>query len=358
MGRKIGLTYNLKSDVQLSAGDPIDLNAEFDSEETVNCIVAALEAGGHQVKKIGHVYNLIKQIEDLDVDIVFNIAEGFNGRNRESQIPLLLELFAIAYVGSDALTLGITLDKIAAKKCFIADGLPTAPYFCAEQTEDLARFNTIGYPLIVKPRYEGTSKGLSAQSRVENLDQLTRQVELITQKYKQAALVEKFVRGMEFTVPVLGNGNPRAMPVSQVKINGKLDLGNEFFTFERVLAKDDSLQYACPAPISSELTQRLQAIAVLAYKSVDCRDFGRVDFRVDEQGNLFILEINPLPSLAKQDVFNLFPQTMGSTYQKTVNQILDFALERYGLDQDQKMTHQKINATSHAGIPAGKYVRR
>jgi len=354
MGKKIGITYNLKTDIQLSAEDPADLNAEFDSEETLNFIIAALESGGHRVKKIGHVYNLIKHIEDLDVDIVFNIAEGFKGRNREAQVPLLLELFGVPYVGSDALTLGLTLDKIVAKKCFIADGLPTAPYFCAENAKDLKKLNTIGYPLIVKPRYEGTSKGLSPQSRVENLEQLTRQVELITQKYKQAALVEKFIRGTEFTVPVMGNENPQAMPVSQVKIDGKLDLGNNFFTFELVLAKDDSLQYACPAPIPPALTKKLQAIAVLAYKSVDCRDFGRVDFRVDEQGNLYILEINPLPSLAKLDVFNLFPQTIGSTYEKTVNQILNIALERYGLDQHQKVAHSKINAASHAGIPTGR----
>ncbi len=331
---KIGLTYNLKSDMKLSVDDPADLNAEFDSEETVNAIASALESGGHQVKKIGHVFNLLKQISGLNVDIVFNIAEGFNGRNRESQIPLILELHGIPYVGADALTSGITLDKIAAKKCFIADGLPTAPYFCADNTKDLAKLSTIGYPLIVKPRYEGTSKGLTDQSRVENLEQLTRQVDLITQTYKQSALVEKFIRGTEFTVPILGNEDPKAMPVCQVKINGKLDLGNEFFTFAHVVSKDDSLQYACPAPISKEVAQKLQDLAIRAYKSVDCRDFGRVDFRVDERGDPYILEINPLPSLGKNDVFNMFPEVIGSTYQKTVNEILNNAIARYGLDKN------------------------
>lgn len=331
---KIGLTYNLKSDMKLSENDPADLNAEFDSEETVGYIASAIESGGHQVKKIGHVFNLLKQISSLDVDIVFNIAEGFNGRNRESQIPMVLELYGIPYVGADALTLGVTLDKIAAKKCFIADGLPTAPYFCADSTKDLAKLSTFGYPLIVKPRYEGTSKGLTEKSRVENLQELTEQVDLITKTYKQSALVEKFIRGMEFTVPVLGNEDPKAMPACQVQIDGKLDLGNEFFTFARVSAKDESLQYAVPARISKELAQTLQDLAIKAYKSVDCRDFGRVDFRVDEKGNPYILEINPLPSLGKTDVFNMFPEVIGSTYQKVVNEILNNAILRYGLDKN------------------------
>ena len=349
MGKKIGLTYNLKSDMKLSSDDPADLNAEFDSEETVNFIASALESGGHRVKKIGHVFNLLKHIDDLDVDIVFNIAEGFNGRNRESQIPLLLELYGIPYVGADALTLGITLDKIAAKKCFIADGLPTAAYFCAESTKDLATLNTTGYPLIVKPRYEGTSKGLTDQSRVENLEQLTRQVDLITKKYKQAALVEKFIRGTEFTVPVLGNGHPQAMPVCQVKIDGKLNLGDDFFTFALVVAKDDRLQYICPAPIPKELAQTLKAMAIRAYKSVECRDFGSVEIRVDEHGHPYILEINPLPSLARQDVFNLFPQIIGSTYERVVNQILEFALQRYEFEKKQTSNHSRVHITSHAG---------
>jgi len=118
MGRKIGIAYDLKPDWVAKPGDPEDINAEFDPPKTLEELVAALESEGNTVKKIGNINNLLNQIKDLDVDIVLNISEGKTGRNRESQVPILLEMHGIPYVGSDALTLGLTLDKILAKKMF------------------------------------------------------------------------------------------------------------------------------------------------------------------------------------------------------------------------------------------------
>jgi len=322
------LTYNLKTDWPLKAGDPADLNAEFDSPATVEKISEALSWGGHQVKKIGHVYNLLEQIKDLDVDIVFNICEGYSGRNRESQVPLLLELYGIPFVGSDALTLGLTLDKIIAKKCFMADGIPTPAFFEAGSTDNLEQLvRQVKFPLIVKCRYEGTSKGLTEHSKVNDLKSLKQQVEIIVRTYHQPAIVEEFIRGSEFTVAVLGNDDPQAMPVAQIVMNDRTDLGDNFYTFAMVVSSD--LRYTCPAKISEKLNRQLQEISVRAYQSVDCRDFGRVDFRVDEKGNPYVLEINPLPSLAAADIFNIFPAVCGSTYEKIVNQILENAFKRY-----------------------------
>jgi len=332
MGKIIGLTYDLKTDWKLRPDDPADANAELDSGETLDFVVQALETIGHRVKKIGNIKNLLAEIEGLDVDIVFNICEGYHGRNRESQVPLILEMYGIPCVGSDALTLGVTLDKILAKKCFIADGIPTPRYFEAWGKEDLktlAKKNKMRFPMIVKPKHEGSSKGLSEKSRVTDFEGLKRQVDLINQKYHQAALVEEFIRGSEFTVPVLGNKNPQAMPVAQVHLDGNVNLGDNFYTHARL--SYDGLGYVCPPKISAKLNKKLQELAVKAYQSVGCLDFGRVDFRVDEKDEPFVLEINPLPSLAKKDVFNIFPYVMGSTFEKTISQIVNFALERYGL---------------------------
>lgn len=350
MGKIVGLTYDLKTDRTASPEDPVDINAELDSMETVEVIGRAFESGGHQVKKIGNVRNLLAQIKDLDVDIVFNICEGYFGRNRESEVPQILEMYGIPFVGADALTLGLTLDKVMAKKCFIADGVPTAPYFVAHSTENLKKLNRIGYPLIVKPRFEGTSKGLTEASRVKNLAELTAQVELITKKYRQPALVEKFISGTEFTVPIIGNNPPEAMPIVQIAIDEKTDLGDMFYTYDRVV-REQTVRYACPAKISKALTKKLQETAVRAYQSVDCRDFGRVDFRVDAKGQPYVLEINPLPSLALKDAFNIFPQTMGSTYNQILNRILDYALERYGL---KKSAHQTKNSPAASGAVSHK----
>ncbi len=326
---KIGMTYNLKSDWKITDGDMPDGNAEFDSPQTIDDLARIFESFGHTVIKIGNVQKLLAQINTLDVDIVFNIHEGTGDRNRESQVPIILDLYKIPFTGSDALTLGITLDKMVAKKCFIADGVPTPRFFVAYNTQNLEKLNTIGFPLIVKTMWEGTSKGLSENSLVHDYTALARQVALIVEKYKQPALVEEFISGTEFTIGVIGNENPVAMPVAQVCIGGNTDLGDHFYTFE--LTQGNEVRYVCPAQISSELTKKMQAISVAAYQSVGCRDYGRVDFRVDQKGNPYVLEINPLPSLDRKDVFNLFPKVLGTTFEDTINHILNLALKRYGL---------------------------
>jgi len=330
MRKIIGLTYNIRSDWPISENEPQDMNAEFDKIDTVEFISVALEANGYQVKRIGNVNNLLSKVDNLGVDIVFNIAEGFTGRNRESEVPVILEMKQIPFVGSDGLTLGVTLDKIVAKKCFIAEGIPTPRFFEAKSGDDLKELNTIGFPLIVKCRHEGTSKGLSAQSKVDDDVGLKHQVDLINKVYKQGALVEEFIRGMEFTVAVIGNEQPEAMPVVQIQIDGKTILGDEFYTFERV--SSSGVRYLCPAKISQTMENKLRDLAIQSYRCVECRDFGRVDFRVDEQGNPYVLEINPLPNLGKEDVFNLIPQVMGMEYKDIINKIVDFALTRNGLN--------------------------
>ncbi len=131
MGKIVGITYDLKSDWQAAQDDPIDAAAELDGHKTIECLKTALESAGHKVVLIGGARQLIDRMtrNDLKVDIVFNISEGFKGRNRESQVPAILDLYNIPFVGADALTLGVTLDKVVAKKCFIADGIPTAALF-------------------------------------------------------------------------------------------------------------------------------------------------------------------------------------------------------------------------------------
>jgi D-alanine-D-alanine ligase len=328
MGKIIGITYDLKSDWQGSADDPVDAAAELDGHKTIESIKSALESAGHKIVLIGGAHQLISRLtrNEAKPDIVFNISEGFKGRNRESQVPAILDLYNIPFVGADALSLGVTLDKSMAKKCFIAEGIPTARYFKASSTENLFELNTIGFPLFVKTLYEGTSKGITQSSRVENFQQLNTQVEHINRNYKQPALVEEFIKGTEFTVAVIGNEPPVPMPVVQYAIAGQTDLGNEFYSYRHVAEK--LVEHICPAPIDEATCQRLQELAVLAYQAVDCRDFGRVDFRVDEAGNPYVLEINPLPNLNPDDVFVLFGQAVKMPYNQIINKILDVALTR------------------------------
>ncbi|MCX5714831.1 MAG: ATP-grasp domain-containing protein [Candidatus Omnitrophica bacterium] len=324
--KTVGLTYDLKTDYKFKAGDPLDANAEFDHPSTIGVIAKAIESQGYKVKKIGNVTSVMGKLDNLGVDIVFNISEGLSGRNRESQVPILLEMAGMPFVGSDALTLGLTLDKIMAKKIFIAERLPTPKFFAIDSIDALSDADHCKFPLIIKPRFEGSSKGLSEDSRVANMDELKKQVEYIISTYKQPALVEEFISGQEFTVAVIGNDPPEALPVVQIKIDGKLQLNDKFYTFARI--KSDRLEYICPAKISTELKNKLQNLAIKTYRAVECRDFGRVDFRVDGDGNPYVLEINPLPSLSTEDVFMLLAKNIGISYEEIIGRILEVALKR------------------------------
>jgi D-alanine-D-alanine ligase len=324
---RVGLTYNLKTEYTFKPGDPPDANAEFDHPDTVKVIEDAIRSGGHEVVCIGGGKALLEHYDGIDVDIVFNIAEGYEGRNRESQVPIILEMLGVPFVGGDGLTLGLTLDKVMTKKILLAEGVPT-PRFAELHDAAQAKRIDLAFPLIVKPRFEGSSKGMHNASLVNNVDELHRQATWLIQTYKQPALVEEFIEGQEFTVAVIGNSPPTALPPVQIRIDGTLDLGRLFYTFERIRHGSD---YVCPAPISEAMAARLSEVALQTYQAVECRDFGRVDIRVNRQGQPFVLEINPLPSLSTEDVFPLVAKAQGMTYDAIINRILDEAVARYGL---------------------------
>lgn len=328
MALRIGLTYNVKSDFVLKPGDPPDLNAEFDHEETVAHIERAFRETGYDVVRIGSARRLLEQMGSLRVDVVFNIAEGYEGRNRESQVPILLEMMGIPFIGADGLTLSLTLDKVLTKKVLIAEHIPTPRYLEVSDAEKLWQAD-LTYPLIVKLRCEGSSKGLSERSLVDTPQQLRQQVGWLADTYKQASIfIEEFIEGQEFTVAVVGNESAETYPVCQIVLDGQTDLGRNFFMFRYLRTGSD---YLCPAPIAERLAKQMQELALRTYHAVECRDFGRIDFRVDRRGQPYVLEINPLPSLSTEDVFNAIAKTRGLTHYQIINRILDAGLVRLGM---------------------------
>ena len=322
----IGLTYDLKDDYKFKSSDPQDASAEFDHPQTVDAVAQAIETCGFKVKRIGNLNNLLKNLDNLGVDIVFNIAEGLKGRNRESQIPVILEAKNIPFVGSDGLTSSLTLDKLMAKKLLVYEGIPTPRFFEARQMSDI-NSDHLKFPLIVKPRYEGSSKGLDDKARVENEQELKIQIERVLKLYEQPALIEEFISGYEFTVAIVGNSPPEVFAPIQTKIDGKLKPGELFYTYERI--SSDSIEYIFPPQIDLALQKEIMDLALRVYKAVECLDFGRVDFRVDEQGRPFVLEINPLPSLSLEDVFMIIAQRIGISFSQMIGKIIESAMKRY-----------------------------
>lgn len=337
----IGMTYDLKTEYVFKSEDPIDANAEFDHPSTVEVIASALAALGHRVVPIGNGNRLRERLDRLEVDLVFNIAEGQLGRNREAQVPILLEMKGIPYVGSDGLTLALALDKLMAKRICLSEGIPTPRFFQMTHRDGNVPHD-LSFPLIVKPRYEGSSKGISERSVVHSPEELRNQAEWVVRTYRQPALVEEFIRGTEFTVAVVGNAPAEALPVVQIQIDGKVDLGELFYTFSRIAAGAD---YLCPARLDPPMEENLKALAVRTYQAVDCMDFGRVDFRVDGQGHPYVLEINPLPSLSTEDVFMVVARRLGVTYEAMIGRVVEAAIKRLGLET--KIVHESMSSRVH-----------
>lgn len=327
MRLRVGFTYNAKADYPLKPGDEPDKYAEFDSEATLSEIEKALSTTGHEIIRIGNAENLLKRVLAGERwDIVFNIAEGIKGRNRESQVPVILEMYNIPYTGSDGLTMGITLDKTVAKMICSYHNIATPKFMAVKTPSELDGFN-LRFPVIVKPSQEGTSKGISPESKVSDISALEDRTKYLIEKYNQPVLIEEFIAGKEFTVAVIGNSPPEVLPPVQVSIAGKLELGDDFYHHGRV--EDPSIKYYCPAKVSLLLQEKLKSLALRAYKALGCLDVGRIDIRTDENDEPYFLECNPLPNLGKIDVFPLIAEAIGTTYDDLIVRILNHALERY-----------------------------
>ncbi len=332
---KVALCFNLK---RRDAGAPGgDLYAEWDDEETIEAVRSAL-AQRHQVLLVEADEKALAKFLRYRPQIVFNMAEGLKGASRELQIPAMLEMLQIPYTGSDPLTLGLCLDKSLAKKILTYHGLPTAP-FCV-----LSNFNKLDdlppFPLIVKPLWEGSSKGISNKALVRTKRELKEQVQHVWKTYAQPALVEKFLPGREFTVALLGNGAElKVLPIVEIQFAELPPNMNPIYSYEAKWIWDTVEKplkiFSCPAPLSKTLQKKIESVCRAAFSALRCRDWCRIDVRLDEKGEPNILELNPLPGIIPNpDANSCFPKaarTAGISYPELINLVLDIACRRVGL---------------------------
>ncbi|HHV79267.1 MAG TPA: ATP-grasp domain-containing protein [Firmicutes bacterium] len=328
----VGLLYNLGKYEPPDEGEPPDAHAELDGESTVLALADAIKWGGHEVVFIEGDVCAYAKLREAKIDLAFNICEGLRGESRESHIPAILEMLGIPYVGSGVLTLAVALDKPVAKKIFAYHGIPT-PKFRVFEPQDTIDCSGMRFPLFVKPAHEGSSMGVTPNSKVNNEEQLVEQVRMVWRFYKQAALVEEFLTGREFTVGIIGNRIPWTLPIMEINFGEcPADHGNVYSRQFKDAWSDDKY-YLCPAPVDAELEATLKDTAIKAYTALGCRDFGRVDLRLDADGIPNVLEINPLPGMAPG--FSDFPRAAeagGLSYNELVCTVLDEALKRLGLN--------------------------
>jgi D-alanine-D-alanine ligase len=332
---RIGLVFDLLGSAPCEPGAPPDADAEYEPEATVEVLEAAVRALGHEPRRLGSPRELLRVAacaQRPPVDVAWNIAEGYGTRNREAWAAVLLEMLEIQVVGSDALTLSLSLDKAWAKAVLAAAGIPTTRHAVAESAASLASLDLPGpFPLFVKPRWEGTAKGILPSSRVEDRAALAREVARIISVYRQPALVEPFLPGAEYTVTVVGHAPPRALPVLQRALEPTTGIGLHALERHAASAPPGGFAHVLPGTLDAALEARLAALAVRAFEALACRDFARVDFRLDAAGEPQLLEINPLPTFAPEGSFGILAELMGRPLPDLLAEVLADALRRLSL---------------------------
>lgn len=316
----------------------MDEFAEWDTWETINAVKDAIACYNNVtlIEANEEAYNKFRNVKP---DIVFNIAEGAFGVSREAQIPAMLDMLQIPYTGSDALTLAICLDKARTKEILSYYKVATAKFFVADKIEDAENQN-LEYPLMVKPISEGSGKGIFASSFVHNKEELKREIKRITSEYNQSALVEEFLSGREFTVAMLGNnGDVRVLPAIEIRFD-KYPAGvKPLYSYEAKWILDtkesDFNVFDCPAKLDTELEKKVNKICLETYRVLKCRDWSRIDLRLDKYGEPSIIEINPLPGIMPDPTENSsFPKAAraaGINYNDMINTVLASAIKRYNL---------------------------
>jgi D-alanine-D-alanine ligase len=318
---RVGFTYNVK---RTADGDD---EAEWDPPETIIAIANALARQGHIVVHLEATPDLPRVLAEADVDLIFNIAEGVEGRNREAQVPALCELLGIPYTGSDSATLAIALDKALGKKVLLQHDILT-PKFQVMESHRERLSPEMKFPLIVKPNAEGSSKGIGSTSVVDNEEELRDKVKELIERYRQPALVEEYIAGREFTVGLLGDKRPRVLPPMEIKFK-QADDTRPVYDYAVKQEWEKYVYYECPAKLTESEQKAMEKIARATFWALDCRDVARVDMRMDADGRIYVLEVNPLPGLTPDySDLVLIAKACGMEYDQLISEIMTGGLRR------------------------------
>ncbi|MFH1783318.1 MAG: ATP-grasp domain-containing protein [bacterium] len=325
----IAIVYNLKK--KNSVGDECE---EYDEIETIHSLREEIRKYGFRVRLIEQDRDFLANIIRRKPDFVFNIAEGKgNTRTRESQVPCILESIGIPYSGSDALSMAITLDKYLTNTVLRSGGIPVPRMFLAENGDELGKTRGIfsgGKKYVVKPRWEGSSKGIFLDSVVGDIAALKKKLRRVLVSYKQPAVIEEFVEKDEITVGVCGNKLPRIL--GMMRISPQDGQGVDFlYCLENKKDWRTKIKYEPSSVIPRKMQAKLERYALGAYKALGLRDVARIDFRIGTDGIPRVIDVNPLPGLSP--VYSDLPILCGLggiTYESLIHAILQESLKRYG----------------------------
>jgi len=369
---RIGFAYNQKpemaeslshTDKPPSTPSDSDRFAEWDSVETLDAVANALSACG-KVIRLEANEDFPARLRASRPDIVFNIAEGLTGVNREAHVPAICEFYGIPYSGSDPFTLSLCLDKARTKETLAFHGVPTAPFAVARSVDDL-RAITQGHsrlpvpssrsPLFIKPIHEGSSKGITEKNYVTSPKALLETGEWLLETYAQPILAETFLPGAEFTCGVLGNGaDATVLPIVGIDFGSLPPEAVPIYGYEAKWIWDRPEKpleiFECPARIPESLRTRIEDVVLKAYTVLGCRAWSRVDVRLDAAGVPNLVEVNPLPGILPNPEDNsCLPKAAraaGLSYDELIQACLHHAAQRAGV----QLKHSPASPVCYAEV--------
>ena len=322
---RIGLTYDLRS-WYLERGYTMDETAEFDKEETVAGLEAVLGRLGYETERIGNIFELVDKLSaGKRWDLVFNIAEGLYGDGRESVVPALLDQYRIPYVFSGPVIMGISLNKFYARLVIEAAGVPVSPGVLVSSPGDLALTEHLEFPLFAKPVAEGTGKGISEKSILNNKSELKEVCTYLLSEYSQPVLVEEYLPGREFTIGVTGNGkNARIVGGMEVICKDNLPYSKD--------VKENYQGIVDYKILDEDIKDECHKVALAAWQALGGVDAGRVDLRADRNGRICFIEANPLAGLNYiHSDLPILARMNGMEFDELMAIIMNSALKRNGL---------------------------
>lgn len=335
----VAFAYNVKNNqpsLDLAKQNDID----FDSPEVIQGIKTTLESLGHTVLMIEADNTAFEKLRENKgkIDILFNIAEGLSGDARESQIPIFCEMLQIPYTHSSPTTHAVKLNKQYSKLILKAKGIRVPEGFTVSSKDYVIPAN-LSYPLFVKPNKEGSSKGVFDKNVIHSESELRERIEYVSENFTCEVLVEEFIDGREFTVGAIGTP-PRILPIIEQKFDFLPAGFNKIASYELKWIYEDNLKdpsqaYDCPAKLEKTLEDQIVNTTLKVWEILDIKDAARIDYRLNQAGELFFLEVNTLPGInPDESVISYLPLAArigGLSYKDLVNQILMSAVSRYKL---------------------------
>ncbi|MFA5008786.1 MAG: D-alanine--D-alanine ligase [Candidatus Omnitrophota bacterium] len=327
--KKIAIIFNLKK-----KGLKDDSCEEYDEIETINALAKELKTFVPFVFRIEQSKNIVRDILKAKPDFVFNLAEGIGlARARESQVPCILESLNIPYSGSDPTALGVTLDKYLTNTILKSADIPVPCAFTIKEASQLNCLKNIfkkNKLFIVKPRWEGSSRGIFSNSVVSNLGELKERAVFVLKKYKQPALIEEFLEKDEITVGVCGNHPPFIL--GMMRVREKFKSASPFlYSQENKRDWQEKIIYEPQSSIEKSTQMLIEKYALKAFRELELRDIARIDFRLDCANIPKIIDINPLPGFSPYySDLPIVCKLAGKSYSYLIKVILQEALKRTG----------------------------